>query len=104
MKLAPDGWRWPRLVSHLFDHPSTTVSLGLWLFIVASWGAFLAANDRKLSAENWLWCVIFASVLVGGVRVGKNILEAMAMRVSGDKAADVLKAKEKEGVPPSSAA
>lgn len=102
MKLVPDGWRWPRLVTHLFDHPSTTVTLGLWLFLIASWGAFMAASDRKLTPDMWLWCVIFSGVLVGGVRVGKDLIAAMALRLNGAKPAEEL--KKKEGQPDADAA
>lgn len=98
MKLVPDGWRWPRLVTHLFDHPSTTISLGLWLFLVASWGAFIAASDRKLTPDMWLWCVIISGILVGGVKVTKSLLEAMELKLGGAKPADVV--KEKTDAPP----
>ncbi len=72
--------RLPRIVSHLFDHPSTTVTFGFWLFIVASFAAFFVASDRKLGADEWLWCVVFSSILIGGVRVGKDLLAAMAVK------------------------
>jgi hypothetical protein len=91
MKLVPDEWRWPRLFTHLFDHPSTTITLGLWLFLVASWGSFFAATDRKLTPDMWLWCVILSGILVGGVKVTKSLLEAMELKLGGAKPEDVRK-------------
>lgn len=100
MKLAPDGWRWPRIFSHLFDHPSTTITLGLWLFIVASWGSFFAVTDRKLTPDMWLWCVILSGILVGGVKVTKSLLEAMEMKLGGAKPADLVEKPAAPGEPP----
>lgn len=88
MKLIPEGWRWPRIILHIFDHESTTVTLGLWLFIVASLAAFVVATDRRLTPDQWLWCVIISGILVGGVRVGKDLLSAAALKFNGGKPAD----------------
>ena len=93
---AMENLRLPRIVSHLFDHPSTTVTFGFWLFIVASFAAFFVASDRKLGADEWLWCVVFSSILIGGVRVGKDLLAAMAV-----KTGKALPPEEKKDAPPS---
>lgn len=85
MKLIPDGWRWPRIVTHVLDNESTTVTLGFWVFIVASLAAFLIheGNAHALNSDSWLWCVVLASILVGGKLVTKSLLEAMEMRMGG---------------------
>lgn len=88
MKLVPEGWRWPRIVTHILDHESTTVTYGFMLFIVASLAAFIT---RQLTTDNWLWCVVFSTILIGGVRAGKDILAAMQMRLNGGKPAEALK-------------
>lgn len=92
MKLVPDGWRWPRLILHLFDHPSTTVSLGLWLFIVASWGCFAIRGGQRLEPEDWMICVGVSGILVGGVRFGKDMLSFFALKF-GSKIPDPKEAK-----------
>lgn len=78
MKLVPDGWRWPRLVTHVLDSESTTVTLGYWVFIIASLAAFVV---KLLTPDSWLWCVVLASILVGGKLVTKSILEAMSLKL-----------------------
>ena len=80
MKLVPDGWRWPRLVTHLFDHPSTTVTLGLWLFVVSSWGAFARRSGQRLEPADWMICIGLSGILVGGVRFGKDMLSFVALK------------------------
>lgn len=85
MKLIPDGWRWPRIVTHVLDNESTTVTLGFWVFIVASLAAFLIheGNAHALNSDSWLWCVVLASILVGGKLVTKSLLEAMELKMGG---------------------
>lgn len=92
MKLIPDGWRWPRIVTHVLDSESTTVTLGFWVFIVASLAAFLIheGNGHALSSDSWLWCVVLASILIGGKLVTKSLLEAMEMKLGGKPALDAL--------------
>lgn len=75
--------RVPRLLLHVFDNESTTVTLGFWVFIVASLAAFVVAADRRLTPETWLWCVVLASILVGGKLVSKSILEAIEIKLGG---------------------
>lgn len=99
IQVVPDGARWPRIVTHLLDHESTTVTFGFWLFIVASFAAFFVAGDRKLDASDWLWCVILSSILIGGVKVGKSMLEAMALKLGGGKPSDVKEEKTDDPAP-----
>ncbi len=75
MKLIPDGWRWPRIVTHIFDSESKTATLGYAIFIVASTGLF---RGRVIDADTWLICVTISSALIGGKLVGETVL---AMRV-----------------------
>lgn len=96
MKLVPEGWRWPRIVTHIVDHPSTTVTFGFMLFLTASVAAFILA---KIGAEMWLWCVVLSSILIGGVKVSKSILEAMQMKLGGAKPADLVKEVKPDAVP-----
>lgn len=77
--------RIPRLFTHVFDSESTTVTLGYWVFIVASLAAFIA---KLLTPDSWLWCVVLASILVGGKLVSKSILEAMEVKLGGKPALD----------------
>lgn len=88
MRLIPEGWRWPRIVTHILDHESTTVTFGFMLFIVASLAAFIA---QQITSDLWLWCVVFSTILIGGVRAGKDILAAMELRLTGKKPAEALK-------------
>ena len=87
MKLVPDGWRWPRIVTHLFDHESTTVTLGLWTFIIASVQSIRA--PQQYTAEIWLWSLGLASILVGGVRLGNQMIEALSIKFGGKPAPEV---------------
>lgn len=81
--VVPEGWRWPRLVSHLFDHESTTVTLGLWTFIIASVQSIRA--PQQYTAEIWLWSLGLCSILVGGVRLGNQMIEALSIKMNGGK-------------------
>jgi len=71
MKLVPDGWRWPRIVTHLFDSESKTATLGYMVFVVATAGLFKA---RLIDADTWLICVAISSTLIGGKLVGETVL------------------------------
>lgn len=102
MKLVPDGWRWPRLVTHLFDHESTTVSLGLWTFIIASVQSVRA--PALYTADIWLWATGLSSILVGGVRAGKDILAFLAMKFGRQLPAESAAAPRKEVSPDAPAA
>lgn len=71
MKLVPDGWRWPRIVTHVVDSESKTATLGYMVFIVATAGLFKA---RLIDADSWLICVAISSTLIGGKLVGETVL------------------------------
>lgn len=106
MKLIPDGWRWPRIVTHILDSESTTVTFGFMLFIVASVGAFIIHEglNHALTSDTWLWCVVLSSILIGGKLVTKSLLEAMELKMGGKPALDALddapETKEKTNAPP----
>jgi hypothetical protein len=74
----------PRAVSHLLDNESKTETLGFSIFYI---GAARALKDPVSGANEFLWCVVFASILVGGKLVAKSILEAMEMKLGGGKPA-----------------
>jgi len=71
MKLAPDNWRWPRIVTHIVDSESKTATLGYMVFVVATAGLFKA---RLIDADSWLICVAISSTLIGGKLVGETVL------------------------------
>lgn len=71
MKLVPDGWRWPRIVSHVLDSESKTATLGYMVFVVATTGLF---HKRIIDADSWLICVAISSTLIGGKLVGETVL------------------------------
>ena len=75
MKLVPDGWRWPRVVTHIFDSESKTATLGYGVFIVATTGLF---RGRIIDADTWLICVAISSTLIGGKLVGETVLAMKA--------------------------
>ena len=75
MKLVPDGWRWPRIVTHVVDSESKTATLGYMVFLTATAGLFKA---HLISADTWLICVAISSTLIGGKLVGETVL-AMKM-------------------------
>lgn len=95
--------RVPRLLVHIFDSESKTVSFGWWLFIVASCGAFLIREGQAhaLNADTWLWCVVLASILVGGKLVSESILGAVEMKLSGGKPKEVKPDAPSPAAPPS---
>lgn len=72
--------RFPRIITHVLDSESTTVTFGFMLFIVASIAAFIT---KLLSPDSWLWCVVLASILIGGKLVTKSILEAIELKLGG---------------------
>lgn len=96
----PDGWHVPMLLIHIFDSESKTVSFGWWLFIVASCGAFLIkeGTQHALNADTWLWCVVLASILVGGKLVSESILEAVELKLG--KKPEPKEIKTDAAVPP----
>lgn len=71
MKLVPDGWRWPRILSHVFDSESKTATLGYMVFVTATTGLF---HKRIIDADTWLICVAISSTLIGGKLVGETVL------------------------------
>lgn len=71
MKIVPDGWRWPRIVTHVLDSESKTATLGYMVFVVATAGLFKA---RLIDADSWLICVAISSTLIGGKLVGETVL------------------------------
>lgn len=71
--------RVPRILSHVFDHPSTTVTLGYMVFLAATGGLFY---KRIIDADTWLWCTCISSILVGGKLVSKSMLEAIQMKIT----------------------
>ncbi len=80
MKLIPEGWRWPRIVTHLLDSDSKTATLGYMIFVVSSTGLF---RGRVIDADTWLICVVMASTLIGGKLVGETILSAKLGKKEG---------------------
>lgn len=73
------NWRWPRIVTHILDHESTTVTLGYMVFLAATGGLF---HKRIIDADTWLWCVFISSLLVGGKLVSNSVLEAISMKIN----------------------
>lgn len=75
----------PRILTHIFDSESTTVTFGFMLFLVASIGCFIIHEGaaHALNADTWLWCVVLASILIGGKLVTKSILEAIELKLGG---------------------
>lgn len=82
----------PRAISHVVDNESKTETLGFSIF----YGGWYAALRLGYGAEFLLWCIVFASILVGGKLIATSMLEAMQMRLSGGKpaAAEPVKAPE----------
>lgn len=78
MSIIPEGWRWPRIVTHVLDSESKTATLGYMIFIVATAGLFKA---HLITADTWLLCVAISSTLIGGKLVGETIL---AMKLGKD--------------------
>lgn len=62
--------RLPRIVTHVLDNESKTVTFGYMLFASANYGAFIAKNAvtgaHVLGADEFLFLSGFASILVGG--------------------------------------
>ena len=61
--------RVPRILSHVFDNESKTVTFGYMLYASANYGAFLAKKaegGHVLGADEFLFLAGFASILVGG--------------------------------------
>lgn len=93
----------PRILTHIFDSESTTVTYGFMLFIVASFGAFVT---KLLSPDSWLWCAVLAGILIGGKLVAKSLLEAMNLKLGGKPAPEVAPAaaaQEVKDAPPPAA-
>lgn len=74
--------RAPRILSHVLDNESKSETLGFLIFIV---GAVRAVKNPAAGADEFLWCVVFSSILVGGKMVAKTALEAMQLKVTGGK-------------------
>jgi len=89
MKLVPDDWRWPRIVTHILDSESKTATLGYMVFVVATTGLF---HKHIIDADTWLICVAISSTLIGGKLVGETVL-AMKMKQLPPK-------EEKKDAPP----
>lgn len=78
MKLVPDGWRWPRAVTHVLDSESKSVGFGYQVFYAATYGAMVARKGKDLDvpvldSDKWMWATLIASVLVAG-KLGKEML------------------------------
>lgn len=61
--------RVPRILSHVFDNESKTVTFGYMLYASANYGAFFAKKldgGHVLGADEFLFLAGFASILVGG--------------------------------------
>lgn len=62
--------RVPRILSHVFDNESKTVTFGYMLYASANYGAFVAKvgaeGKHVLGADEFLFLAGFASILVGG--------------------------------------
>lgn len=65
--------RMPRIVSHVLDNESKSETLGFAVFVVAS-------VKPGVTADQWLWCTVVSSILVGGKMVAKSLLEAMELK------------------------
>ena len=97
--VVPDNWRWPRLLTHVFDNESTTISLGYLVFFAGVWGALFSREPgvnghpgaHSIPSDDLLWYVIFASILVGGKLVSNHLLEALQVKLGGGKPADAAK-------------
>lgn len=78
MKLVPDGWRWPRAVTHVLDSESKSVGFGYQVFYAATYGAMFARKGGDvpvLDSDKWMFAVIVSSALVAG-KLGKEMLDA----------------------------
>lgn len=61
--------RAPRILSHIFDNESKSVTFGYMLYASANYGAFVAekaGGGHVLGADEFLFLAGFASILVGG--------------------------------------
>jgi hypothetical protein len=62
--------RVPRIISHVFDNESKSVTFGYMLYASANYGAFVAKTGAEgkhvLGADEFLFLAGFASILVGG--------------------------------------
>lgn len=111
IELVPEGFRWPRLVSHVVDSDSKTETLGFLVFFAATYGAFFVKETdgtrvvHVVTSDQWMWSNVISSILIGGRMVTRSLLEAMQLKTTGKMpAAEPEPAPAAKGGPDAAAA
>lgn len=90
LPVVPEGWRWPRSITHVLDSESKSVGFGYQVFYAATYGAMFARKGGDIpviDSDKWMFAVIVSSALVAG-KLGREMYQ------------DFLKAKfPQEGKP-----
>ena len=68
--------RAPRILEHVFDSESKSVTFGFMLSLTAT--ALFVAYQDKFGAERWMTAQAAASVLIGGKLMKEAFLEGKA--------------------------
>lgn len=80
--------RVPRILSHIFDNESKSVTFGYMLYASANYGAFVAKGvDGKghvLGADEFLFLAGFASILVGGKLAAETMGARWGLKVPAE--------------------
>ena len=72
--------RAPRLLSHIFDSESKSVSFGWALFITGT--VFYAVQAPGFDVQAWQYSTFISTLLVGGKVVKETILDGLAKRAA----------------------
>lgn len=59
----------PTIFLHVFYPDSRKCGVGWWIFIIATYGLFVAHDSKgepRVGAQMWIGCVAFAAGLIGG--------------------------------------
>ncbi len=108
MRLVPEGWRWPRAVTHVLDSDSKTATLGFMIFGVATAGLFMPlpgpAAAHIINSNDWLICVAIASTLIGGKLVSEHVRETLALKLGVPAPAANLKEVNPDAAQPTAPA
>lgn len=62
----------PSLLHHILNPDSRKVGFGWWLFIVAT----VLLREKHIDANDWTFCMIAASTLIGGGTLGDSYINA----------------------------
>ncbi len=82
MSFIPD--RWPRIVTHVLDSESKSVTFGFMLSLTAT--ALFVAFQEKFGADRWMTGQMAASILIGGKLMKEAFLEKGPKEVKPDAA------------------